>query len=280
MLLGMGVLGVIIAAATYPIASSLSAGGGAEGTGQVETLLKQTSDRLMVSDTAKRIAYRQQDREVLRRAVREDIEKGDFDAAVLIVDELSSTYGYREEAEQYRDQILAARASSQEQRISQAVTTVEELLAMKEWDKSRAEVDKLQRLFPDSVRIRELPQRVKDSFEQYKHDLERSFLEASERDDVDQAMQLLKELDLYLTEREAEPFRETARGVIGKARENLGVQFKIAVHDREWIRAVRVGEQIIREFPNTKMSEEVRSRLDLLRERAAGEQAAREHETV
>jgi hypothetical protein len=56
---------------------------------------------------------------------------------------------------------------------------------------------------------------------------------------------------------------------------NLGVQFKLAVHDKEWTQAVRVGEQIIREFPNTKMSDEVRSMLDLLRERAAGEQAAR-----
>ena len=53
------------------------------------------------------------------------------------------------------------------------------------------------------------------------------------------------------------------------------MQFKLAVSDKEWTQAVRIGEQIIREFPNTKMADEVRSRLDLLRERAAGEQAAR-----
>ena len=88
-------------------------------------------------------------------------------------------------------------------------------------------------------------------------------------------MELLKELDKYLTEQEAEPFRETARGVIGKKRDNLGVQFKIAVHDREWVRAMRVGEQIIQEFPNTKMCDEVRGMIDLLRERAAGQHAAR-----
>ena len=54
----------------------------------------------------------------------------------------------------------------------------------------------------------------------------------------------------------------------------LGVQFKIAVHDREWVRAMRVGEQIIQEFPNTKMCDEVRGMIDLLRERAAGQSAA------
>ena len=62
--------------------------------------------------------------------------------------------------------------------------------------------------------------------------------------------------------------------MIGKKRENLGVQFKLAVHDREWLRSVAVGEQIIREFPNTRMADEVRSMLDLLRERAAGQRAA------
>jgi len=87
-------------------------------------------------------------------------------------------------------------------------------------------------------------------------------------------MQLIREMDKYLTEQEAEPLRETARGVIGKARDNLGVQFKLAVRDKEWVAAVNIGEQIIRDFPNSKMSDEVRSMLDVLRQRAAGQQAA------
>lgn len=61
-----------------------------------------------------------------------------------------------------------------------------------------------------------------------------------------------------------------------KKRDNLGVQFKMAVHDKEWLKSIRVGEQIIRDFPNTRMAEEVRERIDLLRERAAGQQAAQQ----
>jgi outer membrane protein assembly factor BamD (BamD/ComL family) len=52
------------------------------------------------------------------------------------------------------------------------------------------------------------------------------------------------------------------------------VQFKLAMHDKEWTRSVEVGQQIIREFPNTKMADEVRGMLDMLRQRAADEQAA------
>jgi hypothetical protein len=80
---------------------------------------------------------------------------------------------------------------------------------------------------------------------------------------------MLRELDNYLTPEEAEPLRELARGVIGKARENLGVRFKLSVQDRRWREAAEVGEQIIRDFPNTRMAAEVREVIDGVRARAS-----------
>jgi hypothetical protein len=102
----------------------------------------------------------------------------------------------------------------------------------------------------------------------YKADLERRFLDAAGQDHIEEALGLLKELDGYLTESDAEPFREVARGVIGKARENLGAQFKIAVRDRQWSTAAAVGRRIINEFPNTRMATEVRDMLDGILARA------------
>ena len=66
----------------------------------------------------------------------------------------------------------------------------------------------------------------------------------------------------------AEQFREVARGVIGKARDNLGVRFKLLVQDKSWGEALVVGEQIIENFPNSRMAGEVREMLDTLRERS------------
>ena len=131
-------------------------------------------------------------------------------------------------------------------------------------------------MYPESERSKTLLKRVRDSRDDYKQELERKFLEAAGREDVETAWELFKEMDGYLTEAEAEPLRETARGVVGKKRQNLGVQFKLAVHDREWTQAVRVGEQIIREFPNSKMANEVRVLLDRMRANAAAEQQARQ----
>lgn len=261
--------------AVYGPASGDTPQGGDERT---HRLLQLIADRLLISETAKRITYRKQDREALRQAIREDIDKGDFDTAMVLADEMAQTYGYREESEVFREEINKAREAEREKKIDAAIASLNDIIARHDWDAATAQAAKVQRLFPDSPKTRNLPRMVQQAREAHKQNLEREFLAAAARDDVDRAVELLKELDRHLTAEEAEPFRETARGVIGKKRDNLGVQFKLAVHDKDWVTAVRVGEQIIREFPNTKMSEEVRGRLDLLRERAAGQQAARERE--
>ena len=274
--MGLGVLAVLIPAALYPIATALNSVAGPQAADpRVLELLQAVSDRLLISDTAKRIAYRERDRTALRDAIRADMRKHDYEGALVLVEEMSKAYGYRREAEEFRDQILAARRAEVEQQVAEGIAALDQVIIKRDWDTALAEADKLGRLFPDSARVKGLDKHVKDAREQHKHALERKFLQAAEREDIETAMETLKELDHYLSESEAEPFRETARGVIGKKRDNLGVQFKLAVSDKEWTQAVRIGEQIIREFPNTKMADEVRSRLDLLRERAAGEQAAR-----
>ncbi len=237
-------------------------------------LLAQVVQRLGVSETAKRIAYRNEDAELVRHTIEDDLQRQDFDGALVLVNEMASAFGRREEAEQYRDKIIQTRAKQVESKVAEASARVDEMIERREFDRALREASKIERVYGDAGDAASLRRNVVQAREQYKRDLERQFLEAARRDDVDAAMSLLKEMDKYLTEGEAEPFRETARGVIGKQRDNQGVQFKMAVHDREWVQAVRVGEGIIREFPNSKMADEVRGLLDLLRERAAGQRAA------
>jgi len=53
---------------------------------------------------------------------------------------------------------------------------------------------------------------------------------------------------------------------------DLGVQFKLLLQDHQWQEAIDVGEQIVRDFPNTRMAQEVREVMDTLKQRvAAGE---------
>ena len=59
------------------------------------------------------------------------------------------------------------------------------------------------------------------------------------------------------------------RGVFKDKLNSLRASFSMAVHDQHWNEASRIGEIIIRDFPNTQMAKEVREKMDALRERAA-----------
>jgi len=271
-MLGLGVLAVILPAGLYPLA--VAAGGmAARDRQEILNLLRTVNDRLLVSDMAKRVAYRREDRDALRAAIREDIDSSDYESADALASEMAAVYGHQSEAQQLRDHIRASRKAEIERQIDESVARLDTILAAHDWDTAASEAIRVMKRFPESPRVRHLDQRVRVAREQHKHELERQFLEAAKRDDVELAMELLKELDLYLTEAEAEPYRETARGVITRKRENLGLQFKLAVHDGDWAGASRIGEQIMEEFPNSKMAGEVRALIKVLRERAAAQRA-------
>ena len=123
-------------------------------------------------------------------------------------------------------------------------------------------------MFHEAPQVDGLRHRVISARDRYKQNIERRFLQAAQNEEIEEAMSLLREMDHLLSEHEAEQFQEVARGVIGKARDNLGVQFKMAVHDKAWDDAASVGERIIEEFPNSRMASEVRDIIDEIRGRA------------
>ncbi len=235
---------------------------------RLEKSVARLEEQSALSEGARRILNRQRERELLRKAIEEDLATEDWDAALVLIDELARNFGYRADAEEFRDRIQTARFETVNRRVSAAIAHLDAMIAARRWDAAGEEALRIRRLYPDSPRVEDLRSRVEHARAVYKDDLERRFLLAAREDRIEEAMDLLKELDAYLSEAEAEPFRELARGVIGKARDNLGVQFKLAVRDRRWTDASGVGERIIADFPNSRMAAEVRQVIDSVRERA------------
>lgn len=234
--------------------------------GVAETMnsLKET---IVLSDDARRVLNRQKERELLCRAIEEDIKCQDWDASLVLVRELAERFGYRLEAEAFRTQIEGARAQTHDRAVHEALGALNDLIAEHQWEHALNEAARISRVFHESPHVEGLRHRVITARDRYKENIERRFLQAAKEDEIDIAMDLLREMDDLLSEHEAEQFREVARGVIGKARENLGAQFKLAVHDRAWGVAKQVGERIIEEFPNSRMASEVRSMIDQIRDR-------------
>lgn len=274
----VGYVGIFLVLTTLPIALFLARaadrGAAAPDAMRMDELIaaiRSVGEQAALSDDARRVLNRKRERELLRAAIDEDIAAEDWDAAMVLVKELAERFGYRTDAEEFRARIEQARFETLQRKVNEAIAHLDSLITQRRWDQAMVEAARIGRLYPDSPKVEGLRHRVEHSRALYKADLERRFLMAAKDDRIDEAMELLRELDAYLTEAEAEPYREVARGVIGKARDNLGAQFKLAVQDRDWVRAEEVGARIIDQFPNSRMAQEVRAMLDSIRARAAGE---------
>ena len=236
-------------------------------------LLEGIHERLLVSETAKRVAYRVEDIRLLRETIEADLSRKDFDAAMVLLNLMSETYGRLEEAEKFRERIESARDQEIQKRVGHEVERLDAMLERDEFDRALMQAARIRRLFPTVQSVSSIDAMVNAAWGRHKHELEREFRAAAEKDDVPRAMQLLEQIDREFTHEEGLRIQDVARQVISKRRENLRVQFEMAVHDQEWGHALAVGEEIMAEFPNTKMADEVRDRIDLLRERSAGQSA-------
>ncbi len=272
----IGVLGLIVVGAAAPFSFVGRANPRADTIAllhEINHSIKRLCEQQALSDDARRVLNRESERELLRAAIEDDIRRSDWEAGLVLVHELAERFGYRADAEEMRSRIEAERAEKHASELNTAIAQLDGLITQRRWDDARSEAERIGRLFPNVRRSQGLVGRVDRAFGQFRMDLERRFLEAAGEERIDDAMTLLTELDAYLSADEAEQFKEVARGVIGKARENLGAQFKLALNDHQYRKAVLVGQQIIEQFPNSRMADEVRSMLDDLLRRAAATDA-------
>ncbi len=239
--------------------------------GAMETqrqLLEAIRDSAGLSDSAKQIAYRHKDRDALRHAIREDIEKNDYDGAYWLAAEMERRFGNRQEAAQIREMVESSRKTFIEREVHEALEFFDQLLRKFDWPAAARESEQLVRTFPNHPDIQRLPERVQTAKDNHKRTLLKEWKDAVTKEDVDRSVELLKQLDQYITPGEAEGFKEIARDVFKKQLQQLGVQFALQCNDKNWTEAIRIGLQITDQFPNTRIAAEVREVMPSLREKS------------
>ncbi|HTV48397.1 MAG TPA: hypothetical protein VMG59_08130 [Phycisphaerae bacterium] len=232
-------------------------------------LLEAIRESTSLSDSAKEITYRHKDREALRHAIREDIDKNDYEAAYWLVGEMERRFGNRQEAIQLREVIESARRKFIEREVREALDHFDQLMQKFDWSNCQREIEQLTHMFSGHPDIQRLTERMQAAKEAHKNNLLKEWKDAVSRDDVDRSVELLRQLDQYLSPGEAEGYKEVARDVFKKKLQQLGVQFSLHVSDKNWNEALRIGEQIVKEFPNTRIAAEVRDSLPHIKEKAA-----------
>ncbi len=225
-------------------------------------------EAMQMSENAKRILFRDRELLLIRKTVQDDIAKNDFHAALVLCDQMANVFGAVEEAEQMRTRVQEIIHQHHENRIQEEMLQLASLLEEQKWVDAYQFSARMRRLYPESPLLHGLEQKIADARTQYRHHLEDRFLNAAQNEDVENAMLLLRELDGYLTPEEARKFRDTATSVITTYRETLSARFKMAVSDHRWNDAIEFGEEIIRQFPNTKMAEEVSEMIKTIRTRS------------
>ena len=238
-------------------------------TGALEKIssgLAQINHSTRVSETAKAIAFRDADRLSLRQAVFEKLQMQDFAAAEDIINEIAQRPEYGELAQQLREQAEKYRTATDQERMNQMLAHIDKLLDECQWVRASTQIEEMIRAYPQSERTKAMRQKLLDMKEGRRRILLAAWDDAVQRQETDRSLEILKELDLYLTPNEGLALQEAARDVFRTKLHNLGVEFSISVTEKRWNNALDVGQQIIESFPNSKMADEIRGKLDVLRQ--------------
>ena len=231
--------------------------------------LAEISQTTRLSESAKAIAFRDTERSSLQEAVALKLQRQEFEAAYELIDDIAVRREYRDLAERLRTQAQQLQGAAREDRIRQFVLQIEGLLADHHWSKASLQIEGLIKAFPNSNAARALREKLFVAKGKHKKTLLSAWDDSAREQDTDRRLEILKELDIYLTPNEALALQEAAKDIFKNKLHNLGVQFSLAVSDRNWDDALKVGQQIIEGFPNSRMSGEIREKLSVLKQNAA-----------
>jgi tetratricopeptide (TPR) repeat protein len=263
---------VLILSKTFKILNSLSENGAklekiTETMEKNRSVLTQINQNTRLSEAAKAIAFRDADMQSLRETVFDKLQQQDFDTTYEIIDEIARHVEYTSLAEQLRTQANNYRDATDTERVNQVIAHIEKLFESSQWAKASAQIERLIRDFPKSENAKAMRQKLLDKKEERKKILLGAWDDAIKRQATDRSLEILRELDLYLTPNEGLALQEAAKDVFRNKLHNLGVQFSLAVSGKQWEKAIEAGEQIIRDFPNSRMAEEIHEKWDILKQR-------------
>ncbi len=235
---------------------------------RMEPLVKIIADNSQISDSARSLSNRERELDALRQAIREEMYKGDWEAANYLIEQMEHRFGYKEESKKLREEMATAREMTIEEKLHEAVAHIAKLMDEFRWTRAGQEIQRLIKLFPRHERINALPAELNRRREARKQELLTQWNIVVQREEVDRGIEILTELDQYLSSEEAAQLQESARHVFKARLLQMGVRFGLAVQEARWRDALEVGVQIREEFPNSRIAREIGAKIETLRLRA------------
>lgn len=208
------------------------------------------------------------DRRQLKASVLEKLHQQDFDATFAMIEDIGRRNEYKQLAEELELAANRYRDATDQERVNHVINYIEKLFEQYQWATASVQIERLMKRYPDLEKAQAMGTRLVEKREQRKRELLAAWDEAVKKADTDYSLMILKELDMYLTPSEGLALQEAASEVFKNKLHNLGVQFALAVSDKRWDKALETGREIIRDFPNSRIADEIRSKQDILQELA------------
>ena len=231
-------------------------------------LLIRVSQASRLSDTAKEIVFRDSEQLELGEAALTKLHQHDFEIADSMIAAMAKHPKYGELAGRLKRMSEKYRSATEEGRVNQIIAHIEDLFDKKMWLQAATQIENLTKMFPYSDKAKTMPAKFQERKDRQKRELLADWDLAVREKNTDRSLEILKELDFYLTPSEALALQESAATVFKTKLHNLGVEFSVAVTEQNWKKALDTGRHIVQNFPNSRMAVEIRSKLDILLERA------------
>ena len=231
-------------------------------------LLGQIAQGVRLSDAAKEIAFRDADRMELAEAILAKLHQHDFNTTYAMIDSMAQRTAYSDLAEHLRRTTDKYRGATEEERVNQIIAHIDKLCEQSHWSQADVVTERLIKIFPYSEKAKAMPSRIHRQKAKRKRELLAAWDSAVKRQQTDESLEILKDLDQYLTPTEGLALQESASSVFRTKLHNIGVQFSLAVSEKQWQMALETGQQIVQDFPNSRMAHEIRGKMDVLHERA------------
>ncbi|MBN1973891.1 MAG: hypothetical protein JW787_09660 [Sedimentisphaerales bacterium] len=233
---------------------------------EIHAGLAQINKSTRISDTVKSIAFKDADRQSLREVVFEKLQAKDFSAAKEIIEEIARHPEYEELAEDLMSEAEKYQNATEQERLNQVTAHIEKLIDDAQWKRASAQIEGLIKAHPYSDQAKNMRLVLYERKQERKKILLAAWDDAVTNQETDRSLEILKELDSYLSPNEASAFQEAASDIFRTKLHSLGMQFSIAVTERRWADALDIGQKIIKDFPNSKMCQEIYTKLDVLKQ--------------
>lgn len=229
--------------------------------------LTQIAKTIGLSDAAKVVIFRDKEMSQLREAVLAALHEHDFDSTNTMIEFLSTHPRYADLSLQLRQLADQYQNATEDEQVNQTIEYIYELCKNHNWDRANSEVERLRQAFPKSAKAEAIGDKIRELKTTRKMDLLKEWDQAVKNDNTDQSLEILKELDLYLTANEGLALQESASEIFKSKLHNLGLEFTLAVSNKQWQHALTTGQQIIDDFPNSRMAHEINGKMHILKEK-------------